>query len=89
MVVARPKKNPAVVQYWLPDPEDLDRLLQLLEICGYTDKCLAREESIELNASGTIFEVTVTRRETGDSVPGVWQEDMDWIEGQHPTVCQA
>lgn len=87
MVATRPKAKKDSVQYWLPDPADLERLIQLLEICGYTDECMAREEATQDAESSTILEVTVRKREI--STPQLWYEEPAWIDAPHEGVWQA
>lgn len=87
MVAPRPKAKKDTVQFWLPDPADLERLIQLLEICGYTDEWMAREEAIQDGESSTILEVTVRKREI--STPQLWHEEPVWIDNLSEGVWQA
>lgn len=87
MVATQAKVNNDTIRYWLPDPADLVRLMQLLEICGYTDEHMAREDASENEESDAIFEVTVRRREV--SAPHMWREEVNWIEDLHDTVWHA
>lgn len=87
MVATRVKANNATVQFWLPDPADIDRLMKLLEICGYTDESLAREEARDMGESNVVFEVTVRQREI--TTPQPWREEVNWIDDLHEDVWHA
>lgn len=84
----RTRTNKEDVTFWLPDPADIERLMQLLEICGYTDESFAREEASQNGESDSVFEVTVRRREV--VIPQQpWLEDVTWIDDTPETVWQA
>lgn len=87
MVATRAKVNNDTVKFWLPDPADLERLIQLLEICGYTDEHLAREDASQNGESNALFEVTVRRREF--TMPQPWREEINWVDDLHDGVWQA
>lgn len=87
MVATRAKVNHDTVKFWLPDAADLDRLIQLLEICGYTDEHLAREDASQDGECSALFEVTVRRREF--AMPQPWREEINWIDDLHDGVWQA
>lgn len=87
MVATRTKANKSTVQFWLPDPADLERLIHLLEICGYTDECMAREEAVENGESNFVIEVTVRKREI--TTPQPWREELNWADVLHEGVWQA
>lgn len=75
MASSRVKSSKGSVQFWLPDPADFDHLMELLEIYGYTDECLAREEAGECGESNAVIEVTVRRREL--VMPQPWREEVN------------
>lgn len=87
MVHSREKAVRSVIQFWLPDVDDFDRILQLLDVCGYTDKGLALDDAAESGESNTIYEVTITRRPI--IAPQVWREEVNWIENLHENTWQA
>lgn len=87
MVATRSKTNSNTVTFWLPDPADLERLMHLLEICGYTDEHLAREDASQDGESNVLFEVTVRKREF--AMPQPWQEEINWFEDIYEGVWHA
>lgn len=87
MVATRAKVKKDTVQFWLPDHADLERLIQLLEICGYTDECMAREEAIHDGETNTLIEVTVRKREI--ATPQLWREEPAWSYEFYEGVWQA
>lgn len=87
MVNTRTPGDQSVVQFWLPDPNDLERVLHLLEICGYTDRCLAFEEANHTAESSSVIEVTITRRPLLNQHS--WKDDTKRIEILHEGTWQA
>lgn len=87
MVATRAKVNNDTIQFWLPDPADIDRLVELLEIYGYTDESLAREEASDMGESNVVFEVTVRQREI--AMPQPWHEEVNWTDNLHEGVWHA
>lgn len=87
MVSSRVKPANGSVQFWLPDPADFDHLMELLEICGYTDEILAREEAGVCGESNSVIEVTVRRREV--LMPQPWNEEINLAGERHDQVLQA
>lgn len=77
----------ANIQFWLPEADDLARVLKLLEICGYTDRALAIEDSMEGGESNTVYEVTIKRYAVES--PRVWQEEAMVNEHPHEGIWQA
>lgn len=87
MVATRAKVNKDTVTYWLPDPADIVRLMHLLEIYGYTDEQMAREEASQDGECNSVFEITIRKREIG--IPRVWRDEVNWIENLHDGFWQA
>lgn len=77
----------STIQFWLPDPDDIDRVLQLLEICGYTDKFLALEDAAQSGEQSSVLEITIKRRQI--ATPHAWREEVNWIEDHHEGLWQA
>ena len=83
----RAEGDQSVIQFWLPDPDDIKRVLQLLEICGYTDKALALEEASQVNETSTMVEVTIRRPQEWNNQ--TWRNEVSWIEISHEGTWQA
>lgn len=87
MAATQAKERKETVQFWLPDPADLQRLLELLEICGYTDESYAREEASEEGESSSLIEVTVKTREIINPQP--WHEEFKWQDELRDGIWHA
>lgn len=87
MAAPRTKKSNDSVQFWLPDPADLERLLEMLEIFGYTDESFAREEASLEGENTSLIEVTVRRREM--IAPQPWREEIAWNDNSQDVVWHA
>lgn len=77
----------STIHFWLPDPDDIARVLHLLEICGYTDRHMALEEATQAGDTGSVFEVTIRRRPV--PVSQSWREDITYGEASREGVWQA
>lgn len=75
------------IKFWLPDPDDIARVLHLLEICGYTDRSMALEEATQTGESTSVFEVSIRQRPT--SAPQSWREEIMLSEHLHDGIWQA
>lgn len=85
--MAQTPTNEKTIQFWLPDPDDIARVLHLLEICGYTDRNMAFDEASQSGESNSVFEVTIRRRPV--SAPQTWREEVNLAEHLHDGIWQA
>lgn len=85
--MAQTPSNQTTIRFWLPDPDDIARVLHLLEICGYADRSMAFDEASQSGESNSVFEITIRR--CSMSAPQSWRDEVTLSEHLHDGIWQA